>query len=344
MLARLPVLLLSLSAACSAAKTGERSAALVGTPAQESEPSQVLYRAQDSEHVQATLAVLRARVQGMAGDVRVQAEAGNIAVSFANLGVREQAALHDLITRPGTLAIKRIESAAPFMEELCQRVRADSKAGVLNIETALDTWQDPSGQVHRDCYLSADDRGAMLNAEEARIEGCSVTNPKGRSHCTVSGRHILERYLADRGDVEPDEGFEIAYEAAVSSAIEDDGGERFWRTYYQRSVAEIDERRLRDARVQMSSEDDPALVLEFDEEGKETLATLTGEQLGRKLSIMIDGQVHSAPVIHSAVSGGSVMLTSEQGTPTERETKAREHARVLNSGPLPTPLTRIDAR
>ena len=69
----------------------------------------------------------------------------------------------------------------------------------------------------------------------------------------------------------------------------------------------------------------PAISIEFSEEGKELFAAVTKENLNKRLAIVLDGQLYSAPVIRSEISGGKAQIT---GSFTEEQ--ARELAAKIN--------------
>ena len=60
----------------------------------------------------------------------------------------------------------------------------------------------------------------------------------------------------------------------------------------------------------------PEISIEFSEEGKELFAAVTKENINKRLAIVLDGQVYSAPVIRSEVPGGKVLIS---GVFTEEE-------------------------
>lgn len=69
----------------------------------------------------------------------------------------------------------------------------------------------------------------------------------------------------------------------------------------------------------------PTINVEFSEEGKELFAAITKENLNKRLAIVLDGQVYSAPVIRSEITGGKAQIT---GSFTEQE--AAELAAKIN--------------
>lgn len=78
---------------------------------------------------------------------------------------------------------------------------------------------------------------------------------------------------------------------------------------------------------------EPVTLVDFNEEGKELFAKITGENVGRQLAIFLDGALVSEPVIREAIPGGTAVI-SGNFSPEE----ARELVRNLNIGALPVPI------
>jgi RNA polymerase sigma factor (sigma-70 family) len=62
----------------------------------------------------------------------------------------------------------------------------------------------------------------------------------------------------------------------------------------------------------------PQIDVEFSEVGKELFAQVTKENLNKRLAIVLDGHLYSAPVIREEISGGKAQIT---GSFTEEEAK-----------------------
>lgn len=93
-------------------------------------------------------------------------------------------------------------------------------------------------------------------------------------------------------------------------------------------------RYLDKASVQFDPNTGAAVVgLQFDDEGAELFATITRENKGQILAIILDGSIISAPVIVDEITGGEAQIT---GTLTPEE--ARDLVRNLNYGALPVPI------
>ena len=56
---------------------------------------------------------------------------------------------------------------------------------------------------------------------------------------------------------------------------------------------------------------DPEINIEFTEKGKQQFADVTGKSIGKRLAIIIEGRLYSAPVIRSVISGGKGMISGK---------------------------------
>jgi preprotein translocase subunit SecD len=77
----------------------------------------------------------------------------------------------------------------------------------------------------------------------------------------------------------------------------------------------------------------PVIAFELTRDGEGLFAAVTEENVGRRLAIVLDGVVQSAPVIKSRIGGGRGII---EGSFTNDE--AKDLALVLRSGALPAPL------
>ncbi len=87
---------------------------------------------------------------------------------------------------------------------------------------------------------------------------------------------------------------------------------------------------LKTARVVFDQFGRPQVSMEFNPEGAKKFADITRKNIGRRLAIVLDGRVYSAPVIRSAITGGQAVI---EGLSSVEE--ATEIALVLRSGSLP---------
>ena len=77
----------------------------------------------------------------------------------------------------------------------------------------------------------------------------------------------------------------------------------------------------------------PYVSMTFDKEGAVQFERITGMNVNKRLAIVLDGEVKSAPNIQARISGGSAQITGQFS-----EQEAKDLALVLKSGALPAPL------
>ncbi|MBN1637213.1 MAG: protein translocase subunit SecD [Deltaproteobacteria bacterium] len=98
--------------------------------------------------------------------------------------------------------------------------------------------------------------------------------------------------------------------------------------------------RLEDARVRISSRmNQPYIAISFDKEGARLFERITSENVGKRLAIMLDGKVYSAPVIRDSIAGGKAII---EGRFTDAE--ASDLATILRAGSLPAPVEILEER
>ncbi|GBC60780.1 protein translocase subunit SecD [Desulfonema ishimotonii] len=97
---------------------------------------------------------------------------------------------------------------------------------------------------------------------------------------------------------------------------------------------------LTDARVQIDSQyNEPYVGIRFDRKGARIFERITGENVKKRLAIVLDKKVYSAPVIQEKIAGGEARIT---GSFTTEE--ARDLAIILRAGALPAPVKVLEER
>jgi SecD/SecF fusion protein len=86
-------------------------------------------------------------------------------------------------------------------------------------------------------------------------------------------------------------------------------------------------------RFDQSSFGEPIVALEFNPEGAKKFAEITANNIGKRLAIVLDGKVHSAPRIKDAIPSGEAVITG-RFTPED----AQDLSIVLRVGALPAPM------
>lgn len=165
------------------------------------------------------------------------------------------------------------------------------------------------------------DRAVSLIGKTARLE-----------FKLVDEEHSVQEAL--KGNVPP--GDEILYE----ERIDPETGQRRKIPYLLKKRTVLTGEYLTDARVQIEQQyNEPYVSLSFDARGARLFEQITGKNVGKRLAIVLDNNVYSAPVIQDKIAGGKAQIT---GSFTMEE--ARDLAIVLRAGALPAPVKIIEER
>jgi preprotein translocase subunit SecD len=96
---------------------------------------------------------------------------------------------------------------------------------------------------------------------------------------------------------------------------------------------------LTNARVDFDQFNIPFVSINFDKKGARVFERVTGENVNKRLAIVLDDTVASAPVIQEKIAGGQARIT---GNFTLEE--AKDLAIVLRAGALPAPVNILEER
>ena len=66
---------------------------------------------------------------------------------------------------------------------------------------------------------------------------------------------------------------------------------------------------LSDARVSIGQFNDPYVSITFDAKGGREFERITGENIKKRMAIVLDNTIYSAPVIQERISGGRAQIT-----------------------------------
>ena len=116
------------------------------------------------------------------------------------------------------------------------------------------------------------------------------------------------------------------------------GNEAFFRMYHLEKEADLTGGVIEEAQATLAN-GQSVVSLSMNSEGAKTWARLTGANVGRRLAIVLDGNVHMAPVIRTKISDGQ---TQVEGFANMNE--AKDIAIVLRAGALLAPVNIIEER
>ncbi|MCC6132965.1 MAG: protein translocase subunit SecD, partial [Acidobacteria bacterium] len=137
---------------------------------------------------------------------------------------------------------------------------------------------------------------------------------------------------AFNGNVPPDleivEGFEEDTEARTRTTVH----------YVVKRAAAVTGRDLKNARVGQDRFNQPAVDFFLNAAGAQKFGKVTGDNIGKRLAIVLDRRVQSAPVINGKIEGNGII----EGNFTAERAEAL--ALVLRSGALPAEMVILEER
>ena len=137
-----------------------------------------------------------------------------------------------------------------------------------------------------------------------------------------------EAFMAEFGSKVSEED-EILFERVVDEIT----GSVTKRPYLVKKRTLMTGEMLTDARVSIGEFNESYVSISFDSAGAKLFEKITGENIQKRLAIVLDNNIYSAPVIQDRISGGRAQIT---GRFTTQE--ASDLAIVLRAGALPAPV------
>jgi protein-export membrane protein SecD len=103
---------------------------------------------------------------------------------------------------------------------------------------------------------------------------------------------------------------------------------------------------LADARVQIDPQkNQPYVSMEFKSSGSKRFEDTTGANIGKRMAVVLDGNVYSAPMIQAKIAGGHAQITLGGGANFNKVmSEARDLALILRAGALPVQLDFLEQR
>ncbi len=207
----------------------------------------------------------------------------------------------------------------------------------LTVEHSLETIRnrvDQFGIAEPEIVPEGDDR--------IMIQLPGIKDPE-RAKTLIGKTALLEFKLVDdensldealRGNIP--EGDIIAYGLRTDKST----GQRGSVPYLLKNKTLLTGASLETAKVQISDRfGEPNVSMKFNSQGAIDFDRITADNVRKRLAIVLDGVVYSAPVIQERISGGSAQIT---GNFTMDE--ARDLAIVLRAGALPAPVNILEER
>lgn len=187
----------------------------------------------------------------------------------------------------------------------------DPEAAAAGISAGIDQWRAEIDSVeHSDFYLRGPERESLR-------------------------RYFARLAVADPTFALPEDrmlGFELVEPDTKSERP-------LWRSYLLERRTDLTGAALSNAETTSDPNvNRPIVLLDFNREGGRVFGELTGRIGGKKLAIVLDGTVKSAPIINGPIRGGRASITMAGADPAQQMQDANDLAIVLRSGALPAPM------
>jgi preprotein translocase subunit SecD len=158
----------------------------------------------------------------------------------------------------------------------------------------------------------------------------------------MPGRRVIELYLKALGERNPQlkvpDDHQMGYEEVQPPSDAEDK-RSFWRSYYLDRAVRLTGSAVIDAVTIWDPQTNrPEVLVEFNRYGTRAFGDLTSQNVGRKMAIILDDTVKSAPVIQGAITGGRSNISMGGGSADEQQAEADVLVNVLKTGSLPAPL------
>lgn len=219
-----------------------------------------------------------------------------------------------------------------------------TRRGASHIQVQLPGFKDPEqakeliGKTAQLEFRMVDDGDRSLQSQALPL-GIQLDTDGSGSFVVGEDQKALQAFLKEKAP---------AGKAYALARVEEPGKPLRFRSYLLEEKATLTGEYLIDARVQLGDdavERKPHVALTFNRRGADLFEQLTGANVGKRMAIVLDGIVDSAPVIQDKISGGHAQITMGGFKPMQQILKeAQNLALVLKAGALPAPVTIAEQR
>ncbi len=234
----------------------------------------------------------------------------DIIVELPGLKPADFERIKSIIGRTAQLEFKIVDDGSEYMKKVA--VEAKKLPATAGIEVLPDEWTEKdNGKAHEDVFLRSKSRDALTKFFAELPPELAVPADREIGYEELQGR-------GSDGELSPD---------------------RYWRTYLLHRRAGLTGEYLQNADQTWDQQTGrPEVSYELDRQGAPLNERLTSENIGRKMAIILDEKINSAPVIESRIGARGRITLGGFGDPFRLQQEAKDLVAVLRSGALPAPL------
>jgi preprotein translocase subunit SecD len=225
-------------------------------------------------------------------------------------------------------------------------------------QATFDRIRDIISRTARLEFQIVDDEATLINelndlppgiTKETEVVSAGNGRPQVPSQFLVSHGKQASKQLADyieklkaAGKISPDHELlmgEHERGGGGKQAAPAANAEKVWRSYYLFARAEVTGQGVEDAFVANDPQTNkPYVALNFNREGAEAFQQLTGRNIKRRMAIVLDDKVASAPTIQSEIRDHCQITLGGFRPYNEVLNEANDLVVVLKAGALPVPI------
>jgi preprotein translocase subunit SecD len=215
--------------------------------------------------------------------------------------------IKNIIGRTAQLEFKIVDDGSDYMKKVAAGVPKGSA-----ITVAPEAWTEKNtGAQHEDIYLRVKEKD----------------------------REELTKFIAGlSGDLAVPNDREIALELMSPREGGEGTPDRYYRTYLLKKRAGVTGEYLSNADESWDEMGRPEVAFTMNRQGAAMMEKLTGENVGRKMAVVLDEKITSAPVIESKIGERGRITMGGSGDPFKVQQEVKDLVGVLRSGALPAPL------
>ncbi|MBX7042230.1 MAG: protein translocase subunit SecD [Ignavibacteria bacterium] len=233
--------------------------------------------------------------------------------------------------------VKKQDTAKKESKENKQTADTSKKPG--DTSSSVDTSVTES-----DTAAETDTSSAQMSEEEFKAKfpffalvGLNQESGTADGYVKDSDRDKVERIL-NREDVKAALPTDLQF--AWSNKTFDAQGEKIHILYAVKKDPELTGKVIVNAMANIDpTSNTPIVTMEMDADGSSDWSRITGSNINKRIAIVLDNVVYSAPVVRSKITGGNSQI---EGMANVQEAKLLEI--VLKAGALPAPVKIIEER
>jgi preprotein translocase subunit SecD len=231
----------------------------------------------------------------------------DIVVELPGAKAKDFERIKSIIGRTAQLEFKIVDDGSEYMKKVAASVPKDGA-----ITVAPESWSEKNtGAQHEDVYLRAKEKD----------------------------KDELVKFIAGlNGDLAVPNDREIGLELMSSRDVSEGTPDKYYRTYLLKKRAGVTGEYLADAQESWDEMGRPEVAFTMNRQGAAMMEKLTGENVGRKMAVVLDERITSAPVIESKIGERGRITMGGYGDPFKLQQEVKDLVGVLRSGALPAPL------